>query len=176
MTGGHRVLPYLARLELPSSSSEARICPCENLIWVVSSVIESCHVCVSHVTYSWVVSRMNESCYLCMSRIQCIIETCHVWMSHVSWAAQQVPVRESNMSHVTYEWVMSHMNELCHIWTSHVTYECLIPHTIESFHIWMRHTFWAAQHLPVWESTMSHVISRAAQHLPLWEFSMSHVT
>jgi len=27
------------------------------------------------------------------------------------------------MSHVTYEWVMSHMNESCHIWMSHVTCE-----------------------------------------------------
>ena len=28
------------------------------------------------------------------------------------------------MSHVTYEWVMSHINESCHIWMSHVTHEC----------------------------------------------------
>jgi len=27
------------------------------------------------------------------------------------------------MSHVTYEWVMSHMKESCHIWMRHVTYE-----------------------------------------------------
>ena len=31
---------------------------------------------------------------------------CHVWMSHV-----------------TYGWVMSHVNESCHIWKSHVVYE-----------------------------------------------------
>jgi len=31
-------------------------------------------------------------------------ELCHIWMSHV-----------------TYEWVMSHMNESCHIWMSHVS-------------------------------------------------------
>jgi len=31
-------------------------------------------------------------------------ESCHTWMSHV-----------------THEWVMSHMNESCHTWMSHVT-------------------------------------------------------
>jgi len=36
------------------------------------------------------------------------------------------------MSHVTYEWVMSHMNESCHIWMSHVTYEWVMSHMYES--------------------------------------------
>jgi len=27
------------------------------------------------------------------------------------------------MSHVAYEWVMSHMDELCLVWMSHVAYE-----------------------------------------------------
>ena len=40
-------------------------------------------------------------------------ESCHIWMSHV-----------------TYEWVMSHMNESCHIWMSHVTWTRPISHTI----------------------------------------------
>jgi len=40
---------------------------------------------------------------------------------------------------VTYEWVMSHMNESCHIWMSHVTYKWVISHTNESRHVWMSH-------------------------------------
>ena len=44
-------------------------------------------------------------------------ESCHIWMSHV-----------------TYEWVMSHMNESCHIWMSHVTYEQLLPHMHNACH------------------------------------------
>jgi len=39
----------------------------------------------------------------------------------------------------TYEWVMSHMNESCHIWMSHVTYEWVISHMNESCHIWRSH-------------------------------------
>ena len=45
-------------------------------------------------------------------------ESCHIWMSHV-----------------TYEWVMSHMNESCHIWMSHVTYEWVMSHMNESLHM-----------------------------------------
>ena len=33
------------------------------------------------------------------------------------------------MSHVTYEWDMPHINELCHIWMSHVTYEWAMSQT-----------------------------------------------
>ena len=34
------------------------------------------------------------------------------------------------MSHVTYEWAMSHIYESCHTWMGHVTYESshLVPH------------------------------------------------
>ena len=37
--------------------------------------------------------------------------SCHTWMSHV-----------------THEWVMSHMNEFCHVWMSHVTHEWVMSH------------------------------------------------
>jgi len=43
------------------------------------------------------------------------------------------------MSHVTYEWVMSHMNESWRIWMSHFTYEWVMSHMNESFHIWISH-------------------------------------
>jgi len=43
------------------------------------------------------------------------------------------------MSHVTYEWVMSHLNESCHIWMTHVTYEWVMSHMNESCHIWVSH-------------------------------------
>jgi len=43
------------------------------------------------------------------------------------------------MSHVTHEWVTSHMNEPCHIWMSHATYEWVMSHMNESPHIWMNH-------------------------------------
>jgi len=42
-------------------------------------------------------------------------DSCHIWMSHI-----------------TYEWVMSHMNKSCEIWMSHVTYEQVISHMNES--------------------------------------------
>jgi len=41
------------------------------------------------------------------------------------------------VSHVTYEWVMSHMNESRHIWMSYVTYEWVTSHMNESRHTWI---------------------------------------
>jgi len=39
------------------------------------------------------------------------------------------------MSHVTYEWVMSHTNESCHIWMSHVTHEWVTSRMNKSYHV-----------------------------------------
>ena len=52
------------------------------------------------------------------------------------------------MSHVTYEWVMSRMNESCHVWMSHVTYEWVVARMNESWHVWMsRVTYgWVVSH------------------------------
>jgi len=46
---------------------------------------------------------MNESCHIWMSpvthiTVRCMCSDGHIWMSHLTW-----------MSHVTYEWVMSHI-------------------------------------------------------------------
>jgi len=81
-------------------------------------------------------------------------ESCYIWMSHVS-----------------YEWVMSHMSHVTHAeglqWCgtpsctmSHVTYEWVMSHMNESCHIWM-------SHVP-YEGVMSHT-QRACNgmgHLP----------
>ena len=67
------------------------------------------------------------------------------------------------MSHVTYEWVMSHMNESCHIWMSHVTYEWVMSHTNESCHMWMSHVIceWVTSHTNeschIWMSRATHM-------------------
>ena len=65
------------------------------------------------------------------------------------------------MRHVTYEWVISHMNKSCHIRMSHVTYEWVMSHTNESCHIWMSHV--------TYERVMSHM----NESHPTWT---SHVT
>jgi len=88
------------------------------------------------------------------------------------------------MSPVTYEWVMSHVNESCHMWMSHVTYEWVMPHTNESCHIGMSHVTyeWIMSHVNelchIWmrhvthEHVMSHMMSHTNESCHLW---ISHV-
>jgi len=98
-----------------------------------------------------------------------VYESCRVWMSHA-----------------TYEWVMSHMNELCHTWMSHVAYEWVMPRTKESCHIWISHVTYArvVSHINksyinkschVWMSHVAYewVISHMNEPCRIW---ISHVT
>ena len=86
-----------------------------------------CHVCMSHVTRELVVSPMNESCHICMSHdmrmryvtYECIMShTQEHYAEYANASTDTAPMSEG----VTYAWVMSHVNEVCHIWMSHVTY------------------------------------------------------
>jgi len=99
------------------------------------------------------------------------------------------------MSHVTYEWVVSDMNESCPIWMSHVTYEWVMSYMNESCHIWMSHvTYEWVMHvthewsMTIWMSTATHCNNTAThnRHTRLihmfmphsyvaWEWVMSHV-
>ena len=107
--------------------------------WVMSRMNESCHIWMSRVIDQWVMSRMNESCHIWMvcvtnkwvmshvwmSRVTYgrvvsrIRESCHEWTSHVTYErvescmieSCQIKMSPSQMIHVTYEWVMSRMNE-----------------------------------------------------------------
>jgi len=86
------------------------------------------------------------------------------------------------MRHVTYEWVMLHMNESRHIWMSHVTYEWVMSHMNESWHIWMsRVTYeWVMSHMnescPIW---INDVTCEKTRHTCVHEARMvwmSHAT
>jgi len=82
------------------------------------------------------VTNMNETC--CVYAFV-MSESCHIWvvMSHVSITHMRHMSSLIWVSHVTYEWVMSHMSESCHIWVSHVTYEWVMSHMSESCHMWV---------------------------------------
>jgi len=68
-----------------------------------------------YITSEWVMSLVTY---------EWVNGSCHIWMSHVpsEWVISRI---NGSMSHLTYELVMSHMNESCHIWISHVTIECV---------------------------------------------------
>ena len=146
---------------------------------------------MSHVTYEWVMSHMNESCHTC-DRVRHLgssvdsISAADVWespalapdihhyylykvCSHVTyeWVMSHIVHHyylHKAYSHVTHEWVMSHMNESCHTWMSHVTHDWVMSHMNESCHTWMSHVTheWVMSHMTeschIWISRMSHGI------------------
>jgi len=92
------------------------------LIWmscVMSHINEACHMRMSHIRL-WTTSKALIPC------LQTLIlllksEFTHLgkkkpWMIFLTWLIASIVV-----SHVMYEWFMSHMNESCHVWISHVT-------------------------------------------------------
>ena len=145
--------------------------------WVAVRVNVTCHIYSRRDD----MSRFNESCNTWVGRdtfkcdmlhiyidsestrwhviIQWVMS--HTWMSHVTQqhTASQPIVHEMtryhSMSHVTYTWVMSHMNESCHIWMRHVTYDSestrwhviiqwVMSHMSGSWYVKKRH-FWQAR-------------------------------
>ena len=92
----------------------------------------SCYVCTK-MCYFWMShARVNESCHI---RAEIVAQNRHIRC----WDLGRESHFLYSMSHVTYKWVMSHMNESCHIWMGHVTCEWVTSHMIESCHIWMSH-------------------------------------
>jgi len=86
-------------------------------------------------------------------------ESCLICMSHVSYEWVMSHMHESCliwmshfltwMSHVSYEWVMSRMNESCYIYTSHVSYAWVMSHMNEPCLICMSHVSyeWVMSHM-----------------------------
>jgi len=77
-------------------------------------------------------------------------------MSHRWWRIQ--------MSHVTHEWDISHMNKSCHTWMSHVTHEQVMSHMNASCNTCMSHH-------------VAHVMTHSTLMSHKWRFvPISHVT
>ena len=108
--------------------------------WLRSHMYDFCHTPTWHVMYAWVMSHITESCPICMSHIT-YAESCRIWMSPVTypWVMKTWP-SIGNISHNTYEWVLSHMHEACHIWMSHVSFFSVLSN--EDLAQYRRHASW----------------------------------
>jgi len=107
--------------------------------WVISRICESRHVYMSHVTYTWVMSRTYKPCHIYMRHVTNIWVICPIWLSHVRYWDRNSCIETAYpllklMLCVTsrIQWVMSHMNASCQIWMSHVTYEWVMSHKTET--------------------------------------------
>jgi len=87
---------------------------------------------------------MDVSCHMRMSHV-----TCEWVVSHVEMLRRDITLHRVCLRHFSPEWVLSHLNESCHIWMSHVTYEWVMPHLHESCHKWMSHVAceWVMSHM-----------------------------
>ena len=100
---------------------------------------------VWRVTYKWV---MSQPCQICTWVTSHMNEARHVWMSHV-----------------TYEWFMSHMKESCH------THRRVGVRQFFSAASWSRHTYkWAMSYIWIRHSTydiwLSHITHMS--HIVIW--------
>jgi len=131
---------------------------------VISQMNQACHIWKRNVIHEWGMPRtapttscssLNESCHVQMSHAtsneSCLTqppphpphlnESCYVWMSRVNHVTIHTAPTPSCLS----EWVMSHMNESCHLQMGHATSEesCHTqppphpPHLNKSCRIWM---------------------------------------
>jgi len=104
----------------------------------ISHMNESCHIRRSHVVMTFA----KEPCF-CRALLQKSpifkgsfaeeLPECHIRRSHV------IMIEDACISHVPYEWVMSHMNKSCPIWISHVPYEWVMSHMNESCYASISH-------------------------------------
>ena len=96
------------------------------------------HKC--HMTYEWVMSD------IWMSQV---LSNIHMW--HNAFVSGVTHLLAHAMSHVTYDRVMSHMIESCHIWSSHVTYDRVMSHMNEACHVMsnVSSSSTSSQHIPV---------------------------
>jgi len=134
--------------------------------WVMSHMDVSCHARVNHVTHmngvEVVLPRMQ-----CLGHMTDMTESCRhilIVMSHVN-----------EWRHVTYEWVVSHVNESCYTYEwvrsgssahsvprkCHTHERVMLPHINESNPMWMSHV------------TYRRIVSRMNESCHTYEFVCS---
>ena len=91
-------------------------------VTVVWHINNACHVWMSHVIYAWVMSNVNDS-----------YRAWRLWTSHVTVAAM---THSSSKLKASHQPRMLRLNASCHVWMSHATYTWVMSHMDESYRAW----------------------------------------
>jgi len=141
---------------------------------------EQCSACVelNRDIHKWVTSRMIESRHMQMSHCTRMSESCHMQKVARAWMWSEAFTNERDihkwathsqishiwMSHVSYGWGMSHMDELIvQVWIIHVTCKKWCVYRGMARHPWMsRVTYkWVMAH--VWMSNAKYYMQKAVR-------------
>jgi len=96
---------------------------------VLSCMNESGHLCTSRVTYAWVLSHMNAPCHIWIRHVT--YEWVFSHMNDIMYERVTLNMNESwyvRISQVTRIWAMLHVPASCHVCMSHVIYEWVVSH------------------------------------------------
>ena len=121
-----------------------------NVTWHLSvshicrQLVGSCNESVRwFTTYIWLICTTSPYTHESDVTYSYLIASCHVWMSHVAYVMSHVNEPcHIRIRYVTYEWVISLTNEPCNIWVSHITHKQVMSHVNGSRHMWMSHSSW----------------------------------
>ena len=128
--------------------------------WLMYMWRDSCIRDMTHPYVTWLMHTWRDSCIRDMTHVYVIwlIRRWHGTYQRAdysrAWAVEHLqghgvfPILAAStvdvtthelikMSHVTYPWVMSHINESCHVWVNHVTYQWVMSHINKSWRIWI---------------------------------------
>ena len=174
MTESYHTNRYLAALSA-SAYSMGSVTSHMNESYCAYSYLAARLIWMSHITHEGVVSHMSESCHTWLSHVtyKCILL---IWMSNITHMVPSGVISVSIFDlfhHVACMWVVSRMNESVQIKMSHVPYEWIMSHIYVYVHIskscpmWLNHIAHGFHHI-TYEWVMSHM----NESCPIW---MGHV-
>jgi len=113
---------------------------CHNMTHIFSDMTHTCgdvpHICGD--THMWCCATHY---HICVSI--CVVDT-HIWWCLCTYVTRDI--------HIHSEWVMGHVNALCHMWMNRATLLSEEHIMFGGTHLFLKNTFLAEQHITFWRA------------------------